>query len=90
MSMKIKYEKSLANIYPDIALEWHPTRNGELTPYGVSAKSGKKVWWHCSEGHEWEALISNRTRNRSLCPYCKGKKAYESKVGNCRYLPYNV
>ena len=75
MSMKIKYEKSLANIYPDIALEWHPTRNGELTPYGVSAKSGKKVWWHCSEGHEWEALISNRTRNRSLCPYCKGKKA---------------
>lgn len=50
MSMKIKYEKSLANIYPDIALEWHPTRNGELTPYGVSAKSGKKVWWHCSEG----------------------------------------
>ena len=43
MSMKIKYEKSLANIYPEIALEWHPTRNGELTPYGVSAKllSGK-------------------------------------------------
>ena len=75
MSGKTTYEKSLANLYPEIASEWHQTKNGEVTPYDVTSKSGKKVWWKCSKGHEWEALVSNRTKNRSACPYCGGKKA---------------
>jgi hypothetical protein len=56
--------------------EWHPTRNGDLTPEQVTSGSGKKVWWKCSRGHEWETILSNRT-NGSGCPYCSGKKASE-------------
>jgi positive regulator of sigma E activity len=54
--------------------EWHPTKNGILTPLDVSAKSGKKVWWLCEFGHEWEAKIYNRSYG-TKCPYCSGKKA---------------
>lgn len=75
MSIKATPDNCLASIYPHMASEWHPTKNGELTPYNVTSKSGKKVWWTCAEGHEWQALISNRTKNGSSCPYCKGKKA---------------
>ena len=37
--------------------------------------SGKKVWWKCPEGHEWEAVIANRTKRRSGCPFCAGNMA---------------
>jgi hypothetical protein len=33
-----------------------------------------KTWWHCSEGHEWEAHYSH-IKEGSGCPYCTGKSA---------------
>lgn len=38
-------KKTLATEYPDIANEWHPTKNGILKPTDVTAGSHKKVWW---------------------------------------------
>ena len=57
---------------PFLASEWHPTKNGELTPEMVTQKSGKKVWWMCKLGHEWQASIKNRTYGTG-CPRCKNK-----------------
>ena len=57
----------------ELASEWHPTKNGELTPKDVACNTVKKVWWKCSNGHEWEASINNRFRGRN-CPYCSNKK----------------
>lgn len=55
---------------PDLAKEWHPTRNGELTPRSVVAKSNKKVWWKCSVcGKEWQAVIAKRVIGQG-CPVC--------------------
>ena len=62
-------KRSLASEYTDIAKEWHPTRNGAITPEMAAPKSGKKAWWLGSCGHEWEAVISSRTRGVG-CPYC--------------------
>lgn len=64
----------LATIHPELALEWHPTRNGNLTPEHVAPQSHKKVWWLGKCGHEWEAKIDNRSRGKG-CPYCYGRKA---------------
>lgn len=63
---------SLATLYPDVAREWHPTKNGELTPDIVTSGSGVKVWWLCSQGHEYPSLISGRTQGRG-CPFCSPK-----------------
>jgi uncharacterized Zn-finger protein len=65
----------LKSQFPDIASEWHPEKNGTLTPETVFAKSGKNVWWKCQNGHEWPAKIYARTKETS-CPYCSGKKKY--------------
>lgn len=67
-------KQSLSNAYPKIAKEWHPTKNGELFPDSVTPKSGRKVWWLGACGHEWEAVISSRTRGVG-CPYCSNYKA---------------
>ena len=64
---------SLATICPALAVQWHPTKNGSLTPADVACNTKQKVWWKCDLGHEWEASISNRFRGRA-CPYCSNKK----------------
>lgn len=61
---------SLAEQHPDVAAEWHPTRNGTLTPAMVAPSSSRKVWWSCDRGHDYLAYIGHRTRSRSGCPYC--------------------
>jgi hypothetical protein len=63
----------LATTNPELASEWHPTRNGILTPQEVLAGSEKKVWWRCSVGHETESRINGRSRGRG-CSICAGKQ----------------
>lgn len=57
-------------VRPEIAQEWHPTKNGDLKPTGVTANSHKTIWWRCPKGHEWQATIHNRVGNNSGCPIC--------------------
>lgn len=61
---------------PELAKEWHPTKNGDLTPCDVTVNSNKKVWWKCSKGHEWEDKISSRNRYL-ICPYCNHQRPSE-------------
>ena len=67
----------LATTSPAVAAEWHPTKNGTLTPEQVTRGSGKRVWWVCEERHEWRATVNDR--NRFACPTCSatGFSAYE-------------
>ena len=68
-------ENNLLKVFPILAKEWHPEKNGELTPKEVTSKSGKKVWWICPKEHSYEATVHNRTGNNSGCPYCAGQKS---------------
>jgi hypothetical protein len=70
---KVNGENCLQTLNPTLAKEWHPTKNGNLTPKDLTAGSSKKVWWKCSKGHEWEATVGSRNAG-SGCPYCDGKK----------------
>jgi very-short-patch-repair endonuclease len=72
---KVSVTNSLESQKPDIAAEWHPTKNGDLVPRNVALKSSKRVWWKCPKGpdHEWQTSINNRTvEGRGRCPYCIG------------------
>ena len=61
----------LATTHPEIAKDWHPTKNGDLTPQKVVYGSGKKVWWLCPQGHEYQATVLHRTQdNGTGCPIC--------------------
>lgn len=71
----IDKEKSLAYRFPELAKEWHPTKNGDLTPFDVTFGTGRKVWWIGTCGHEWEAIIKERVRGYG-CPICAGKRVY--------------
>lgn len=59
----------LQTINPNLAEEWNYEKNNNLVPTVVTSNSGKKVWWKCKKGHEWQATISNRNKGFG-CPIC--------------------
>ena len=69
----LKGYNDLKTISPTIASEWHPTKNGKLLPDMIVAHYTKKVWWKCTNGHEWEATPD--LRQKYGCPYCSNKRA---------------
>jgi|694.fasta_scaffold35203_4 superfamily II DNA or RNA helicase len=66
-------ELSLAKADPEIAAQWHPTKNGSVMPDDVRPNSFKKRWWKCSKGHEFEAMPVYRTRMIRSCPGCQDR-----------------
>ena len=67
-------ENDLATQYPQLAIQWHPTKNGSLTPEQIPPGTTRKVWWRCEKGHEWQASVASRTSGGNGCPVCAGKK----------------
>ena len=63
----------LSTTHPALAEEWNFDKNGDLLPTMVSYGTGKKVWWKCKQGHEWQATINSRTNAAIGCPYCSGR-----------------
>jgi uncharacterized protein YndB with AHSA1/START domain len=72
-------KQSLIVTNPKLASEWHPTKNGHLTPSDVTAGSDKKVWWKCPKGsdHEWDAKVQERSRGNG-CPICSNRRVVKS------------
>jgi very-short-patch-repair endonuclease len=69
-------DNRLDSNYPDLIKEWDYEKNKNLLPSQTAFNSNKKVHWKCSENHEWEQGISDRTGTRyqnkdsTKCPYC--------------------
>jgi hypothetical protein len=69
---KVCRDNCLQTINPGLSKEWHPEKNGKLTPRDVTSKSGRNIWWICKKGHEWQNTVKNRNRGTG-CPYCAGR-----------------
>ena len=79
----------LATINPELAAQWHPTKNGNLNPTQITANTTKKAWWLLCYNvpndypvkslrgrylkFEWESCISNRNKGVD-CPYLTTSK----------------
>ena len=68
----IKGENDLQTLNPNLSNQWNYDKNGDLLPTEVMPNSTQKVWWECSKGHEWLAVIESRNRGNG-CPYCSGR-----------------
>ena len=63
---KLSADYNLAKLYPEVAEEWHPTKNGDLQPKDCYPKGSQKVWWECKQcGHEWPAFISHLNTSKN-------------------------
>lgn len=85
----------LATKNPLLAIEWHSTLNGELTPYDITCgNSSIMIWWKCKEcGYKWVSNVCNRNIGNG-CPSCnksrgekfiKGVLEFKNKIFDMEY-----
>jgi hypothetical protein len=80
---RLSVTNSLAGKRPDLAAQWHPTKNGELRPENIYYRSHRRVWWKCPKGpdHEWKTIIESRSRfAKGGCPFCSHRRL---SITNC-------
>jgi len=77
--MTTKKDGSFGELYPELARDWHPYKNGDVTPNKVKPHSGIKVWWICPQcNNEYFASIGHRTSGTG-CPQCGRTKSIRSR-----------
>jgi len=88
LNLRLSVTNCLATKYPELAKEWHPTKNGKVKASDVVAGGKDKVWWRCKKdkSHEWEADIYRRIKG-SQCPDCTHQRVSKD---NClkKDFPY--
>lgn len=74
-------KRSLGALYPELAQQWHPTRNGGLTSHDVTLHSSRLIWWYDPDhpSRVWRAAVSSRMVTPRT-PWERGLRADE---GNC-------
>jgi len=66
---KPKPGESLAEKFPQLALEWHAELNGDLRATDVRWGANRLAWWSCRRcGRTWEAMINSRTQGAGCLP----------------------
>jgi hypothetical protein len=64
-----------ATIWPNLAREWHESKNGDTLPTEISrGTSTSKYWWTCAQGHDFLQTVNARTNLGAGCPYCTNQK----------------
>ena len=71
-------EKQYISENAQLMAEWNWERNTNFDPSQLTIGSGKKVWWKCGKGHEWQAPVDRRSNGKG-CPYCSGRCAIKGK-----------
>jgi hypothetical protein len=76
--------ESLADLVPALVREWHPTKNGTLTPRDVFKNATRPVWWRCTVDprHEWSRSPNGRLNRGRVngCPRCKYRPPIEESL----------
>lgn len=86
---KVSVTNSLATLFPELAAQWHPELNGEITPSKILPSSSFNAWWKCDKGehHVWRRMVSRRVYPRSSienkCPFCCGVDSLSNSLATC-------
>ena len=74
-NQRVARSNCLGTVNPKLAEEWHPTKNGDLTPFDVLPSTNRMIWWQCATNpsHEWEAKLNNRANGKG-CPFCANQR----------------
>ena len=68
----------LGTTHPEIALQFHTSKNYPLTVEQLKAASNKKIWWKCHLNHSYESVVYSKTSSRPTgCPFCESRKLLE-------------
>ena len=61
----------------ELMKEYNYNKNKDIDLNLLVLGSGKKIWWKCEKGHEYEYTVSHRVYEKNGCPYCSNQKILE-------------
>ena len=70
---ELKGYNDLSTINSKLAKEWNYKKN-KVSPSEIIARTGKKYWWICKLGHEYEASPLDRFYGRG-CSICNTERS---------------
>jgi hypothetical protein len=70
----------MATTRPDLAAEFHPTKNGDLTPETIVASTWRRLFWKCACGNEWPATGESRAKRGRGCRKCARYLGFDCRV----------
>lgn len=72
--------KTFADVHPEVAAEWHPTKNGDLLPKDFMPSDYKWIWWLCAKcGYEWNCKLASRSAGTG-CVSCYRTRRYNEPI----------
>ncbi len=76
VNRRISTDRSIAVLAPELARQWHPTKNGKLSTRDVGPWSNEPRWWRCEvdSTHVWQASPNARYRAKNRCPFCINRR----------------
>lgn len=87
-------KNSFGGLYSHHLIDWDYDKNIEISPYDLSRRSGKKVWWKCSNCSS-EYQMSPDKKSESIippnsCKMCNSKVSFGEKVVNDILVSSNI
>lgn len=67
---RVNETNSLRFSHPSLAKEWHPRKNGVLTPDNVTSGSHELIFWICERDHIYKSAIYGRALDGKGCLTC--------------------
>lgn len=72
---------------PKLAKQWHPTLNGNITPYDITPNCCKEYYFLCEYGHTYKVAPRERSERHAGCPICNsGRRTSFSEQAISYYL----
>ena len=87
--INVAIEGSFEECHPLLAVDWHPVRNGTLTPSMFRPQVPYKFYWSCRSCKKtYRMSMANRLKvNPDTCPFCCHKSRYRSPL-LCETYPF--
>jgi hypothetical protein len=76
----------LESTFPELLSEWDYSKNLDLVPSQIVARSDKKVWWICNLGHSWKTSPGVRIAVGTGCPSCAKRGYSQAKAGTFYFI----
>lgn len=81
-------ENGLDITHPEIAAMY--MSKNKIPVELVLSGSGRKVWWKCADGHEFEATVVSRAHHGNGCRKCSGQLAETGRTDLATVAPHLV
>lgn len=75
----------VATTHPNVIKEWNYNKN-TISPQNITYGNNKKIYWICSNNHEWISILKDKIRYQNKCRICSNNGTSKSEKELNEYI----